>query len=190
VRLYLELMFAFGSSFDTDPQLPWAGLILRDSAADQMLRAERLYQAVEEYHDEVVGPENRYAVAALERLVKIPFTAEAIPPPGDHETIARLLQSTYPQKVAYVGAHICGRLVQSAAVAAGGLRLPPPAGTLLIAGLMFGFGHGILEDPLYPWVRHGIEDREFGNEEKRIARLAARVRTYVSAMLTRFGRDA
>jgi hypothetical protein len=40
VRLYIEMMFLYGSSFDTDPQYPWAAQALR-SSEPQMQRAEQ-----------------------------------------------------------------------------------------------------------------------------------------------------
>src|SRR5688500_5077019 len=43
VRFFIELMFKFGSGFDTDPQLRWASAALDDRSGDQMARAERLY---------------------------------------------------------------------------------------------------------------------------------------------------
>src|SRR5919198_5265474 len=52
IRLYVELIFLRGSDFDTDPQYPELGRILREEG-DQMLRAERLFDAVSDYMDKV-----------------------------------------------------------------------------------------------------------------------------------------
>jgi len=189
VRLYLDVMFALGSHFDTDPQLPWAARIL-SSTDDEMTRAERLLQAAEEYQFDVAGPGNSYALMALERLVAMPFTSEAIPEPVDADVILRLIESIYPQKVAYVGREPLLRLAAQASTAAAKLRLSGPPGTVLVSGLMAGFGHGIFEDPLYPWVRHRLDESREGDDDERTARLAQRVRTYVSAMITRLRSDA
>src|SRR6266849_10193118 len=44
LRFYIELMFMFGSYFDSDPQYPWAGTVLKDpEVIDQTIRADRLY---------------------------------------------------------------------------------------------------------------------------------------------------
>ena len=41
LRLYLDLMFLFGSDFDTDPQYPWAGEVLKEQGME-MERAAAL----------------------------------------------------------------------------------------------------------------------------------------------------
>src|SRR5215510_13947025 len=49
VRFYIELMFMFGSYFDSDPQHPWASHVLNDpESVDQSVRADRLYAAMNE----------------------------------------------------------------------------------------------------------------------------------------------
>src|SRR6266403_4499601 len=68
VRLFIELMFMFGSEFATDPQHPWAAAALQDKTVpDQMSRASLLYDAAQKYLEEVSGPNHRYAVASLRR---------------------------------------------------------------------------------------------------------------------------
>ena len=68
IRLYIELMFLFGSDFDTDPWLPWAGACLSDpTIIDQMDRAEVLYEEMTTYLDAVAGPDNAYLIEALRR---------------------------------------------------------------------------------------------------------------------------
>lgn len=44
--LFIMLMFVLGGGFDTDPQLPWASVVLKDEAlTDQNERVNRLYAA-------------------------------------------------------------------------------------------------------------------------------------------------
>ena len=42
IRLYIELMFLYGSDFDTDPQYPAIGKVLK-APGDQMKRAEETF---------------------------------------------------------------------------------------------------------------------------------------------------
>jgi len=45
---FLDVLFAFGRGFDTSVAFPWAAAILTDRRiADELLRAERLFQAAE-----------------------------------------------------------------------------------------------------------------------------------------------
>src|SRR6185295_17172578 len=72
IRLYLELMLLFGSHFDTDPQYPWAGEILRDQdSTPQMERAERLYEKTMDYREKVAGEQDEYTLNALRRILDL-----------------------------------------------------------------------------------------------------------------------
>src|SRR4029450_5072165 len=67
-RFYLEMMFMFGTDFDSDPLLPWVLTILNDPATpDQMVRADRLYEGLMDYAEKVAGPNNQYIKEALRR---------------------------------------------------------------------------------------------------------------------------
>ena len=56
VRFFVELLFTFGSEFDTDPLLPWAeGVLNNESIKDQVERAGILREAMLEYLAEMSG---------------------------------------------------------------------------------------------------------------------------------------
>jgi hypothetical protein len=44
---YVDLMFALGPAFDTDPAYPWAARILRDEDLDGTTKMDRLYERTE-----------------------------------------------------------------------------------------------------------------------------------------------
>jgi hypothetical protein len=185
VRFFIDLMFALGNGFDTDPQLPWAAAILGDSRIpDQMLRADRLYRAMKAYMDEVAGPDNAHAMKALKNLLaalKTPTPADA---PGDLPSrILNGFRTVYPQKCEFVGEPGLKALIEEAVQFAASRGLTPEAHTALCAGLMFGFGHGIFQDPLYPWVAATLEDPQIPTLNERASRLADKTRVYVEAML-------
>src|SRR4029453_3221824 len=54
IRLFVEMMFLCGSSFDTDPQYPALGEALR-SETDQMRRAEQIHDLHNAYLERVSG---------------------------------------------------------------------------------------------------------------------------------------
>ena len=69
MRFYLELMFLFGGHFDTDPQYLWAARALTEaSSSDQMIRADRLFKAMQIYLDAASGPAHKYHIAAIQAL--------------------------------------------------------------------------------------------------------------------------
>src|SRR5690348_3667675 len=55
MRLYIELMFLCGSDFDTDPQYPLIGEILR-APGPQMQRAQQIHEGYLDYLENVSGP--------------------------------------------------------------------------------------------------------------------------------------
>jgi len=69
IRLFIEMMFLFGSSLDTDPQYPWTATLLADSS-EQMYRAERLYEKIIDYQNKVSGTN---AINTIEALRKLSF---------------------------------------------------------------------------------------------------------------------
>jgi hypothetical protein len=182
-RFYLELMFSFGSGFDSDPQLSWARAALHSSERDQMARAGQLHELMEEYLHDVAGPDNEYAMQALRRLKdrRIDVT---LPQADAGRVLKQQLREAYPEKYAYVGDEVIAILIRSGVDFARDHNLPV-RGVGVLTGMMFGFGFGVLEDPLYGWVRRTLDDPLVGSGEDKIDRLAAKLRVYVDAMLSR-----
>jgi hypothetical protein len=48
ILVYLNLMYVLGFDFDTDPELPWAGELLRDKELDPGSKVELLWDRVVE----------------------------------------------------------------------------------------------------------------------------------------------
>ncbi|HEX4963775.1 MAG TPA: hypothetical protein VF173_23310 [Thermoanaerobaculia bacterium] len=157
IRLFIELMFLFGSAFDTDPQYPWTAQFL-GASEDQMERAERLYQKTLDYQEKVSGPEavnTRKALGELAVLARQTATISA------KDFVARTLQEmnrAFPQKAAYIGEERLTALVEEGRAEARRYRFPTLRGEALIVVLMFAFGHGCTADPLYPWIERTLKD--------------------------------
>lgn len=185
VRFFIDLMFALGSDFDSDPQLPWAVNILRDARIpDQMLRADRLYRAMTAFMDEVAGPDNAYEIAALKTLIEELRTLRLQKAPGDLSSrILNGFRTIYPQKYEFVGEPALKTLLAEAVQAAASRGLSSGAEVALCAGLMYGFGHGVFHDPLYPWVAATLEDPRIPTMDQRASSLAHTARVYVESVL-------
>jgi hypothetical protein len=183
LRFYLESMISFGSYFDTDPQLPWAAEILNDrSSADEMQRAGRLYDQTHGYYQEVMGPDNSYGIEAVRRIVA--SQPEAFTGGGAFkDRVLRGLAYMYPQKSAYIGDIVCRLLISRGAEAAAGYKITSEPGVGLLIGLMFGFGYGVLTDPLYPWVERTLTDTLVVRPDDRAARLYDKVKIYLRRVL-------
>src|SRR5258707_14386417 len=104
VRFYIELMFMFGSYFDSDPQYPWTGAVLKDpEVIDQTARADRLYDAMNKYLAEVSGPEHQYLIEAMRRMSQLRIEDFFSPGQNLEESILAKLNSVYPQRSKYLG---------------------------------------------------------------------------------------
>ena len=104
VRFYIEMMFMFGSYFDTDPQYPWATEILRDPLnMDPMVRADLLYDVMTKYWDAVAGPENQFMFSALHKLSQARAEDYVTARTSPEDCFLAGLKSIYPQKCEYLG---------------------------------------------------------------------------------------
>jgi hypothetical protein len=183
-RLYLELMFTLGSGFDTDPQLPWAHRVLTDpSIATQMSRADFLYEATNRYMDRVLGPGNEHALNALRQLQVSWYGLEASAPPDIESRMFATMELIYPEKFQYLATDNLHMLVRRGLTLAREHGITSNSGRSLFVGLMFGFGHGIFSDPLYPWVAATLRHRARSDPNERANRLLQKTKLYVDRML-------
>jgi hypothetical protein len=184
VRFYIELMFMFGSYFDTDPLMLWAAEILNDPViVDQMVRAERLYEKLADYVEKVAGPENKFVKEALRRASQQRFEDLSVHMENfESETIARLA-TNYPQKCKYVGEPALKKLIPLGLELANRHSVSTNAGKVLLVGLMFTQGHGFATDPQLPWVSATLNNSAISDPNKRIERLYSKVMTYLDHVL-------
>jgi hypothetical protein len=183
VRFWVELMFALGHRFDEDPLLGWvpASLVQQDGG-DEMARARALFAAMQAYLARIEGPDKTWAIAALRRVAAAPWASLVGPgEPFQNEALAAM-QRIWPEKAAAVGEPALRRSIAAAEAAAAARGVDDRAGRALIAGLMFGFGHGVLDDPLYPWVEDTLQSGRHADANQRAERLAAKTRIYVQAI--------
>jgi len=184
IRLYVELMFFYGSGFDTDPQYPAIGEVL-NAPDDQMWRAEQIHEGVVNYHGKVSGPNNinvRKALEYLSAFARTPSTYSA------HTFDADMLKEmtrAFPQKVAYIGQQPLTTLIEEGRAAAREYELPTLRGEALMVVLMFAFGHGCTDDPLYPWISSTLRDERIVDGEARAKRLEKKALTWLDHVLAR-----
>ncbi len=184
IRLYLELVFLIGADFDTDPLLPWADRILNDPSIDnQMIRAERLYNAMNEYLDRVAGPDNAHARSAL--LALRAALPRGMAPEGKllASTIVAGFQSVYPSKFAYAGEAALHATIGRAIEAANLRGFTSDAAHLLFSVLTFVAGHGFATDPCLPWIGRTLNNPLIADPNRRIERLMRRCSTYLDRVL-------
>lgn len=177
VRFYIELMFAFGSYFDTDPQYPWAKNVLKDpQQADQKIIADRLWAQSRDYFVRVFGGKNEFMTTALQRL-KATRLEEIGEAESLEQAIMRILPRIHPEKCDYLGVEKLTRCVQNAFGVAEQYGLTTRTGRTVVVGLALAVGHRFAEDPLWTWTKKRMSDDRFPDGENRAQQL------YSAAML-------
>lgn len=159
VRLFVELCLLLGSGFDTDVQYPFARACLHEPGP-QMQRAAALHAGSVAALHAMRGPEGRHDEAALWRLRELVAARPAAPRERDLTGVAlATLAHVHPQRYAWIGEPALRSLIEHAEGEAMWHGIAGPESVLLIAGLMFAFGHACLEDPFHPWLAASL-DRE------------------------------
>jgi hypothetical protein len=180
LRFYVELMFMYGSFFDTDPLLPWAGEVLHDGAiADPQARATRLYDRMSWYYDTVSGPDLAFDRRALHSRAQM-LAGDSLP--GDPRFELQLvgaLFAIHPARALYVGESRLQALVRAAVEGAERHAIGTASGIALLAFLMFTKGHGFASDPLLPWARAALDDGT-GDHASRAERLTQAFHVYLA----------
>ena len=184
MRLYIDLIFLFGSRFDTDPQYPKLGKILNDPD-DQMRRADGIYHEILDYMETVAGPDSANVHKALEFLAALKHKPVALTPDSFDADMVREMARAFPQKAAYVGDDGLAKLIRKARTEAKEYGFPTLRGVALLAILKFAFGHGCTDDPLYPWISATLRDEKIVDSEARAMRLENKAMTWLDHVLTR-----
>lgn len=186
IRLFLELMFLCGGAFDTDPQFVTISTPLRE-ADDQMLRAQRMHEEHSVYLKRVAGPGSINVQNALKRLLllsesDLPFSLGTL----EKELLVEL-KRIFPQKVVYTGEPALRILIQQARTASLQFGFTTARELTLITALMFAFGQGCIDDPLYPWIASTLQDQRITGAAGRAVRLEAKASTWLRHVLSNAG---
>jgi hypothetical protein len=182
IRLFIELMFLFGSGFDADAQYPWAREILHGSG-DEMQRAQQLYERTLDYQEKVSGRDGentRRALMELSILARHPETFLS------SDIVARLrreMTRVFPEKAAYIGEDALTTLIKEGRAEAQKYLFPTVRGEALVVSLMFAFGHGCTDDPLYPWIARTLCDNRIIDPVARAERLEKKAVTWLEHAL-------
>ncbi|MBL8470654.1 MAG: hypothetical protein KF778_05990 [Rhodocyclaceae bacterium] len=182
VKLYVELMFLFGSAFDSDPQYHWLHALLDAEGDRPAARADALHAATMDYIEKVAGLDRRAYRESMERAQQLDF--ERLAPDLDaHAVGMRYFRHVSPMKLLYVGEPALSALIAHAVDCARGLGAATSASAFRLAALMFVLGHGVLDDAQYPWVAELLAGGDGLSPDARIARIPPRAFAYLKAAM-------
>lgn len=180
VQLYIELMFLFGSGFDTDPLLPWASRVLNDRQyPEQMSRAIGLFNAVNDYIDCVIGRDRKPYMRALRRAYEAVQEPMVVNGSDYEDVVFGLLAKISPERVENLGEEVLRALVRRGPNLAEQLGLTLDRGAVLAVLMAYALGHEFANDSLYPWVEKTLRDSRIRTPEMRVEWLERRGRMYL-----------
>ncbi|EYF01845.1 hypothetical protein [Chondromyces apiculatus] len=184
VRLFIELGFLFGSSFDVDPQYPWAREALGEPDPDtQMARAQELHTASIEALDSINGPDDAFLDAAFHNLQALGEDMPQIRPEEVPAVALSAMAQIHPEKAAHVGEAALRSLIAAGEAEAKRHGLYDGHDILVLVMLMFAFGQGCTADPLYPWIERTLGSDKITDPVRRARQLKQKALTWVRAVI-------
>lgn len=179
IRMVLQCTVTFGTRFETDPLYPAirAAIDSRAPAEAEMDWAERVHHSVREYWARVIGKKGSIFIPAVNRIRE---SARAEVSVQGIDRLQAQLRDAYPERYAQASERGVKRIIDHAQYTLQKMALQPSADAVtLVAALMFGLGHEVMNDPLYPWVRSALEDATIPEPRLRVQRLRDRAIVYL-----------
>jgi len=170
IRFFIEMMIAFGSGFDSDPQYPWAAETLaKHEETEQMALSEKLYEAAIPSFEKVFGEDALHSNNALRAMMNKMKTGLNFKRENFKEEMLRLLKEIYPIKCKEVGDDNLRKLIRDG-IARGTERynFRNARSMALMILMKFGLGHNFDTDPFHPWISSTLK-REFQNSPDELA---------------------
>jgi hypothetical protein len=182
-RLYLKLMMMFGTEFDTDPLLPWAGQTLAaTSILDEQARAQLLSSRCTEYLEQLRGPGGWRIRGALLRASGVRFEDLCRCAAHPERDLLALWRCLSPERCELAGEQGLERVLQRGLALAARYLPGSAGGAALVPCFLFGLGHGAAEDPRLPWLRRALENDTFPPDQ-RVAALWSGVKRFLHLQL-------
>lgn len=182
IRLYIEMSFMLGSGFDTDPQFPVLGEHLH-AKDDQMIRADRIYEAAVLYNSHVTGEGGGNVHRALRKLYNIVRSPDEISPDLLGTKVIEEMHHIFPEKASFLGDDILTTLIHRAEAEAELWDFTAPKSKAMMAVLMFFFGHGCTVDKLYPWIQSTLSNSKIISADARANKLEKKAITWLGRVL-------
>ena len=184
VRFYIELMFMFGGYFDTDPQHLWAARTLNEAkSSDEMIRADRLFKAMQTYLDAASGPAHKFHIAATQALTKAQLADFAAGGVSLQRSISAKLAQIHPQKCRTIEPSQMDALLRTAFGVARDQHLDGDRGAILAVLLAFTLGHAFPSDPLHRWIAAPLAGKPLLDGDARIDALHSKWKSYLTGLL-------
>lgn len=174
VLRYLWLMVLFGSHWERDPQLQWAGAALAPKeGTTPSERIARLWEQAQSWRERVRGPGDSLYQAALRSIQGKSLDDLCKNPSRSQRDLLIQLASMWPAKVTEVGDQPLYDLTRLAVEACRPFELMDRWAVVLFAEMMFLFGAGFVTDPLRPWAAESLQQAGAGTIDEKLARLLA-----------------
>lgn len=95
------------------------------------------------------------------------------------------MYQAFPRKATYLGRPALKAVIVEGRAAAKRYSLTTLRAEALIVILMYAFGHGCIDDPLYPWISQTLNDPRIVDATARGERLERKALTWLDHVLAR-----
>lgn len=182
---FIELMLAYGAGFVNDPLLPWVQESLRFTTGwDQMERADHLFDTMKGYASRVIGPKCLYSSRAAEQAAgTFEILRARCSGKISEADFFHALATAYPEKARYVGDENLRKILVKARFITNHYRTDHAISQAVMVTIIFAFGHDVMNDPMYPWVRDTLDNTDSNNPVLQFERLWRRTRAYLSRVV-------
>jgi hypothetical protein len=166
--LVIDLMFLFGSGFDTDPQYPWAAESLTcQRPMEQHIKIDAIFLKAIDCAKGIYGPDNAYLKKTLKAVLRrrkedFPLVSQEQIPAFLRQT----LQGVFPEKSRYIGDKALQNFVAHVLGAAGRQDITSTGGTIAYGVAMCVLGYRFEDDLLFPWAGEIFRKSGMSGEDK------------------------
>lgn len=182
--LYLTNALMLGSNFDEDLMLPWAKMILDDSAGGSpSARIDRLTERAMDYVDRLAGEDNSWLTSALGCIQRDLDRFSREPIEDFKEEMLCRLPALFPSKFNYVGEDITRSVIAHAELTARRYGLTTPRGTALYCATAFVVGSSFDRDPQLQRIGEALRNGAEKSPQERAERLLSAALWYLNTWL-------
>jgi len=151
---FLRIQMYLGARFDCDPMMGWAqqALVTPGRSGLQSVRVNALRKAALAYLDAACGADGAYL---RQFLVSVQAVGDPSRTPQD---IFAFFGESYPAKSTHAGPKATWAMIEDSAALCRDAGLDAPQALFTICTLRMAFGHGVTNDPMFPWVAETVRD--------------------------------
>ncbi|CAN5609805.1 hypothetical protein BH10BAC3_BH10BAC3_34970 [soil metagenome] len=163
--VFIEMSVFFGSAFDTDPLLKWAGEILKSKLSSPGEKIISLASEAMEFMNRTIADEMIYPVPQFNKIINTSFQELVIAfEHASQSEFSNFLKKCWPEKFNLLKPEDLDLLFSLSSGRADDYNFKSNEAKYYYTLLMFLLGHRFDMDPQYPWIVELLNDPQYDEE--------------------------